>query len=70
MTNVDITHHGDVEHGHVELELDNGTLRGWWTVEGGKGRGFSRVEVGTTGLSLQEAETKLDRAVADYWMGI
>ncbi len=66
---VNITNHGEVENGHVEVKLSSGTLLGWWTVADGKGDGYSRVEVGTTGLSRQEAEAKLDLALEEYWYG-
>jgi hypothetical protein len=68
-TEVHVTWYAGVEHGHAAVELESGTLLGWWTVEDGKGRGWGRIEPGTTGLTDEQAEAALDAALEEYWLG-
>lgn len=70
MVEVDVKYHGGVERGYVRLETGSGALQGWWEVaDGERGRGFSRVDPGETGMSEEEAKAALDGAVEDYWQG-
>jgi len=70
MAEVDVQYHGDVERGYVRLELESGVLQGWWEVaDGDRGRGYGRIDVGETGMTEEEAEEALDRAVEEYWQG-
>lgn len=67
---ITVTGHGDAEHGHVTVEYPEGTIQGWWTVYGGKGTGYSKVDPGDTGMSRHEAEAELDAALEEYWQGV
>jgi hypothetical protein len=66
-TRVHVTAYAGVEYGYAETETDAGRVSGRWEVEGGKGRGWSEVDPGGTGLTEQEAEAALDAALEEYY---